>query len=248
MIRRAATVFFLVLAVAFVSAAPAEAQFARASLAGMASDPDGAALPGVTVTARNEASGLIRTAVTSASGGYVMQGLVPGTYTVSFALEGFRAVERTGIELRIGQQGAINATLELSSVAETITVTAESPMIEVTSKEVGGALAANEIEDLPSINRSFILFASLIPGVVAAEGTDTISADVIFVNGQDDQVNQFNIDGAANDDQFNGGNAGGQVRAAFDAMQEFQILTSQFDAEFGRSTGAVVNADRKSVV
>ena len=243
---RHALLFLMTLAVALALAAPAEAQFARASVAGTVSDPDGAPLPGVTVTVRNEDSGLMRTAVTSGSGGYIIQGLVPGTYTVTFAIEGFRPVERPGVELRIGQQGAIDANLELSAVTETLTVTAASPMIEVSSKEVGGSLAANEIEDLPSINRSFILFASLIPGVVAAEGTSTISADVIFVNGQDDQVNQFNIDGAANDDQFNGGNAGGQVRAAFDAMQEFQVLTSQFDAEFGRSTGAVVNAVTKS--
>jgi len=244
--HRAFTLFVAFFVAALMFAAPAQAQFARASVAGTVADPDGAPLPGVTVTVRNEDSGLIRTAVTSGSGGYVMQGLVPGTYTVTFALEGFRPVERPGVLLRIGQQGAIDATLELSAVTETLTVTAASPMIEVTSKEVGGALTANEIEDLPSINRSFILFASLIPGVVASPGTGTVSSDVIFVNGQDDQVNQFNIDGAANDDQQNGGNAGGQVRAAFDAMQEFQILTSQFDAEFGRSTGAVVNAVTKS--
>ncbi|HEX9698132.1 MAG TPA: carboxypeptidase-like regulatory domain-containing protein, partial [Acidobacteriota bacterium] len=81
-------------------AAPAQAQFARASVAGTVADPDGAPLPGVTVTVRNEDSGLIRTAVTSGSGGYVMQGLVPGTYTVTFALEGFRPVERPGVLLR----------------------------------------------------------------------------------------------------------------------------------------------------
>ena len=90
------------------------------------------------------------------------------------------------------------------------------------------------------------MFSSLLPGVVGRQGTGTLSADVIFVNGQDDNNNQFNIDGAANDDDQNGGNAGGQVRAAFEAMAEFQILTSQFDAEFGRTIGGVINAVTKS--
>jgi len=225
---------------------PVEAQFARAAVQGDAVDPDGLPLPGVAVTLRNVATGATRTVVTAASGGYVVQGLVPGTYTITFSLQGFQTVEQTGLELHVGQSPSVNVTMTLSSLEETVTVTALTPMIEVTSKEVGGTLTAREIEDLPSINRSFILFAALLPGVVASQGTGTLSADVIYVNGQDDNNNQFNIDGAANDDDQNGGNAGGQVRAAFEAMAEFQILTSQFDAEFGRTIGGVINAVTKS--
>jgi outer membrane receptor protein involved in Fe transport len=238
------SVAFFVAAVLF--AAPAHAQFARAQVSGQVTDPDGAPLPGVTVVARNEASGLVREVVTGGRGNYLFQGLVPGTYTLTFTLEGFRGIERPSVVLAVGQQPRLNIQLDLSNVEETVTVTALTPMVETTSKEVGGALNATEIENLPSINRSFIMFASLIPGVHAALGTTTTSSDVIFVNGQDDTSNQFNIDGAANDDDFNGGNAGGQVRAAFEAMEEFQILTSQFDAEFGRTQGAVVNAVTKS--
>lgn len=227
-------------------ALPAEAQFARSDLTGTVSDPDGAPLPGVTVGARNEANGSLRSVVTSIAGGYRFQGMTPGSYTITFSLSGFTTVEHPGMLLRVGQSPQLSMTMVLGSIEETLTVTAVSPMVEVASKEVGGSLTAREIENLPSINRSFIMFASLLPGVHAALGTTTTSSDVIFVNGQDDTSNQFNIDGAANDDDFNGGNAGGQVRAAFEAMEEFQILTSQFDAEFGRTQGAVINAVTKS--
>ena len=227
-------------------ALPAEAQFARSELKGAVLDPDGIALPGVTVVARNEANGSTRTVVTAINGSYLFQGMTPGTYTVTFSLTGFSTIEHPGTLLGVGQEPELNITMALGSIEETLTVTAVSPMVEVASKEVGGSLTANEIENLPSINRSFIMFASLLPGVHARLGTTTTSADVMFVNGQDDTSNQFNIDGAANDDDFNGGNAGGQVRAAFEAMSEFQILTSQFDAEFGRTQGAVVNAVTKS--
>ena len=243
--KRIITLVMLVV-VALVFTTPVEAQFARAAVQGDASDPDGAPLPGVTVTLSNEATGANRTVVTGASGGYVVQGLVPGNYTISFTLQGFQTVQQIGLELHVGQSPTVNVTMTLSTLEETITVTAMTPMIEVTSKEIGGSLSAREIEDLPSINRSFILFAALLPGVVARQGTGTLSADVIYVNGQDDNNNQFNIDGAANDDDQNGGNAGGQVRAAFEAMAEFQILTSQFDAEFGRTIGGVINAVTKS--
>ncbi len=227
-------------------ALPAEAQFARSALEGTVSDPDGSPLPGVTVISLNEGNGTTREVVTSIAGGYRFQGMTPGTYTITFSLGGFTSVEHPGVVLSVGQEPELNIMMALGSVEETLTVTAVSPMVELSSKEVGGSLTASEIENLPSINRSFIMFASLIPGVHARLGTSTTSADVIFVNGQDDTNNQFNIDGAANDDDYNGGNAGGQVRAAFEAMEEFQILTSQFDAEFGRTQGAVVNAVTKS--
>ena len=99
-------------------------------------------------------------------------------------------MEQLGLELRVGQAPSVNVTMTLSTLEETIMVTALTPMIEVTSKEVGASLTAREIEDLPSINRSFILFSSLLPGVVARQGTETMSADTIFVNGQDDNNTQ----------------------------------------------------------
>jgi outer membrane receptor protein involved in Fe transport len=227
-------------------ASQAGAQFANASLAGTVAGGDGSGLPGVAVTVRNQESGLVRSAVTAGDGGYSVTGLKPGTYEVTFELAGFRSNSRKNLELRVGQETRLAVTLEVGKLEETITVTSDAPIVETTSKEIGGTLNTQEFLDLPSQNHSFALFAALLPGVVPSPATESTSADAIFANGQDDNNNAFYVDGANNDDDVIGARAGAQARTAIEAIQEFQVLTSQFDAEFGRSTGAVLNAVTKS--
>lgn len=227
-------------------AAQAAAQLANSSLSGTATDADGSGLPGVAVILRNQESGLVRTTVTAENGTYALSGVKPGLYAVTFDLEGFPAVSREGVELRVGQETRLSATLMLEQMAETLTVTGETPLVETTSKEIGGTLTAQELQDLPTQNRSFALFAALLPGVTPVPSTEATSGDVLFANGQDDNNNSFNVDGANNDDDVIGSRAGAQARTPIEAIQEFQVLTSQFDAEFGRSVGAVLNAVTKS--
>ena len=93
-------------------------QLADAGLAGVVTDADGEALPGVTVTASNEANGISRTTVTAVNGSYAINGLKPGLYEVSFQLEGFQSAERSGVQLRVGQETRINVTLELGAIEE----------------------------------------------------------------------------------------------------------------------------------
>jgi outer membrane receptor protein involved in Fe transport len=226
--------------------APAGAQLANATLSGTVTDGAGAGLPGVAVTLLNQENGLTRTAVTTANGSYAVPGIRPGVYTVSFELEGFGGVTRKDVELRVGQEVRLSPALELGKIEEAITVTGDAPAVEVTSKEIGGTLTVQEFQDLPTQNRSFALFAALLPGVTPVPSTESTSGDTIFVNGQDDNNNAFNVDGANNDDDVIGARAGAQTRTAIEAIQEFQVLTSQFDAEFGRSTGGVLNAITKS--
>lgn len=234
-------------AVALTLAVPVEAQFARAGVEGVIRSPDGAPLPGATVTVVNEASGFKRSTVTSATGGYRLAGLTPGAYVITFTLAGFRTVVRTGIQLAVGTSPRLNVAMELGGVEETITVAAPEPLVETTSKQVGGTLGTQEFRDLPSQNRSAVLFAALLPGVVPSPASQaSAAADSVFVNGQDEADNSFNVDGVNNDDDVIGGIAGAQTRIAFEAIQEFQVLTSQFDAEFGRATGGVINAVTKS--
>ena len=158
-LRRTFVVVVVALAMAF--ALPAEAQFARSQLSGTVRDPDGAPLPGVTIVASNESNGSLRTVVSNLVGGYRFQGMTPGTYTITFSLNGFTTVEHPGMVLSTGQEPQLSITMVLGSIEETLTVTAVSPMVEVASKEVGGSLTSSEIENLPSINRSFVMFASL---------------------------------------------------------------------------------------
>ncbi|HEV8579611.1 MAG TPA: TonB-dependent receptor [Thermoanaerobaculia bacterium] len=227
-------------------ASQARAQLANSSISGTVTGADGAGLPAVTVTVRNQESGLVRTTVTATNGSYAISGVKPGVYEVSFDLEGFPSVNRRDVELRVGQETRLGATMKLEQIEESITVIGEAPVVETTSKEIGGTLTTQEFQDLPTQNRSFALFAALLPGVVPVPSTESTSGDAIFVNGQDDNNNSFNVDGANNDDDVIGARAGAQTRTAIEAIQEFQVLTSQFDAEFGRSTGAVLNAVTKS--
>lgn len=227
-------------------AAQARAQLANSSLSGTVTGAGGSGLPGVTVTLRNQESGLVRTTVTAENGAYAISGVKPGLYQATFDLEGFPTVSREGVELRVGQETRLSAALTLEQVAEAITVTSEAPVVETTSKEIGGTLTRQELQDLPSQNRSFALFAALLPGVTPLPSTEPTSGDVLFANGQDDNNNSFNIDGANNDDDVIGSRAGAQARTPIEAIQEFQVLTSQFDAELGRSVGAVLNAVTRS--
>lgn len=237
---------FAVAAVALALALPAQAQFARSSLNGRVTDPDGSPLPGVTVGIRNEASGYTRQTVTGVDGGYDINGVTPGTYTVTFSLQGFNAEQREGVRLSVGIESSLDATLNLGNVEETVTVTAQTPLVETTSKEVGGHITSDQFETLPSQNRSFVMFARLLPGVNASPSTESTASDALFINGQDDNNNSFNVDGAENSDDAIGARAGAQTRTALDSIQELQILTTQFDAEFGRTQGGVINAVTKS--
>ncbi len=229
-----------------ILAVPAAAQFANADLAGEVSDADGGALPGVLVTATDEGTGRVRTTVTAANGTYAMNGLRPSLYRVTFALDGFQTVRRDEVQLRVGQETRINATLQISEVEDEIVVTGSAPVVEVASKEIGGTLTTEEFEALPTQNRSALLFASLMPGVIPSPSTDSTAGDALFVNGQDDNNNGFFMDGANNDDDVIGARAGAQARTPMEAIQEFQVLTTQFDAEFGRTLGGVLNAVTKS--
>jgi outer membrane receptor protein involved in Fe transport len=229
-----------------LAAVPAPGQFAFAELSGTVVAPDGTRLSRVAVTARDPATGLRRSATTTDAGTYVIAGLKPGTYLVTFKLSGFTTVESQGVELRLGQTTQLLIRLQPLALSETINVIANPQLIDVETKQIGDTLTADEFRDLPTQNRSFVLFAALVPGVVPNPQTDTSSSDALYINGQHQANNSFRVDGAKNDDPTTGSIAGAQVRTAIEAIQEFQVLTSQYDAEFGGATGGVLNAITKS--
>ena len=129
---------------------------------------------------------------------------------------------------------------------ETVTVSAGTPLVDVTSKEIGGNITSETLVKLPSVNGNFIGFIGLLPGIVPSISTESFGSDSISVNGQDPRNNNYTVDGGNNNDDVIGQRAGMQARTPIEAIQEFQVITGQYDAEFGRTTGAVVNAVIKS--
>ncbi|MGH9159668.1 MAG: TonB-dependent receptor [Vicinamibacteraceae bacterium] len=226
-------------------AAPAAAQQGSTEVRGRVVDEQGAVLPGVTVTVRNQDTGMFRETMSNAEGTYFISGVTPGQYEIAAQLEGFKRYVRRDVALAIGRTATVDIRLEVGALEDAITVTAETPLVDVTSKEVGGNITNRELVSLPSINRNYIGFIGLLPGVIPNISTESFGSDSINVNGQDARNNNYMLDGANNNDDVIGQRAGTQARTPLEAIQEFQVLTSQFDAEFGRTTGAIVNAVTK---
>ena len=241
--RRRILVF---LVTTLLSVPAAFAQQGTADIRGRVVDSQGAVLPGVTVVARHQESGLYREAITGTDGLFLMSAMTPGVYEVSAELQGFKKYTRRDIVVAVGATAQIEVKLEVGGVAETVTVTGESPIVDTTSNEIGGRISAQEFVDTPSFNRNFAGYLGMLPGVVATISATTFGADSISVAGQNVRNVNYTMDGSNNNDTFNGGNGGAQARVPVEAVQEFQLLTSQFDAEFGLASGGVVNSVSKS--
>src|SRR5947209_15960186 len=237
----------LSLFVAFVLRAPVLiAQQGTSEIKGRVSAGDGSVLPGVSVTIKHQESGVVRTTITDKDGVYFMSGVTPGTYELTAELAGFKSFRRRNVRLEVGKTSTVDVKLDMGAAAEEITVTAAAPIIDVTSKEVGGNITSKELTELPSVNRNFIGFVGLLPGVVPNISTESFGADAVSVNGQDSRNNNYMVDGGNNNDDVIGQRAGTQARTPIEAIQEFQVLTNQFDAEFGRTAGGVINAVTKA--
>ena len=226
-------------------ASAASAQQGTSEIRGVVLDAQNAVLPGVTLTFRNQDTGMFREAVSNTDGTYFVTGLPPGPYEIRAMLSGFKQYTRPDVRLEIGKTTTLDVALEVGRVEEVVTVTAETPIVDVSSKEIGGRLTSRDLIDLPSVNRNFVGFIGLLPGIVPNISTESFGSDAVFVNGTDSRNNNFFVDGANNNDDVIGQRAGTQARTPIEAIQEFQVLTHQFDAEFGRTTGAVINAITK---
>ena len=241
---RRLTTFLTVAALVGATATLALAQQGRTELRGRIMDETGGALPGVTVFIQNEADGTFREVITGADGSYFAAQLLPGTFSITAALPGFGTFQTTGYELRVGATVPLDIVLGVGALEETVTVSGQAPLVDLTSAEVGGTLDSQELTEMPLQNRSAFAAISLLPGIQflpsASGGNDTIIA-----NGQTAASSNLNVDGGYNSDSTSGGAGGSQVKVAIESVQEFQVVSGQFDAEFGRSSGAVINAVTK---
>ena len=226
--------------------ASAFAQGGRSDISGTILDSGKAVLPGATVTVTNEANGLERSTVTDGEGKFILPNLQPGTYTVKAELGGFQTATRTGMVVNVGQELSLNLTLNVAGVQETLTVTAQSPIVETTSNRIGTNITSNEIDGLPSANRSQFSLMQTIPGLVPVLQVGSFEGGQYSANGQATTNNLFLVDGQNDNDSRRGGSQGTQARVALDAMAEYQVQTHQYNAEYGGSTGVVVNSVTRS--
>ena len=225
-------------------AAPAFAQQGTADIGGRVTDEQGGVLPGVMIVLTNEDTGVFRDVTSGEDGSYFVSALTPGRYRLAAKLASFKNFERRGLLLEVGKTLTINFILAVGTLAESVTVTDVSPLIDVTSTEVGGNIGTTDLTELPAPNRSVFAMVALLPGVQFLP-SNQFGNDAFIASGQAAQGNNVTLDGGYNSDDALGSSVGGQTRTALESVQEFQVLTNQYDAEFGRATGAVVNAVTK---
>jgi hypothetical protein len=229
-----------VLLIAALLAWPSVSHAQEAVLTGTVTDSTGGVLPGVTMTAVHEASGNRFIGVTDERGVYRIAARV-GAYQLTAELQGFATVARTGVEVLVGQIANINVQMAPSNVQETVTVSAEAPLLDVTTSTLGGNVDPRQVQELPIQGRNWMALAMVAPG--SRVSSDTATTPLPDRNGGEQPEYQFAIDGQqVNSEQ----GYGGQPRYSQDSIAEFQFISNRFDATMGRSTGVQVVAITRS--
>ena len=237
----------LLLTIFFSGTLPLLAQAAStgAQLSGTILDPNGAVVPGATVTLHSETTGIDRSAISDASGQYQFLLVPAGQYTLSAQAAGFAKLTNTGITLTVGQVANLPVTLQLAGISAEVTVTGDAQLVETQRTSVATTVDQTRIDNLPINGRNYINF-TLTNSQVARDTAPSIGAaptSGLNVGGQRARANLVNVDGAdAVDDSVNG------VRSTVsqEAVQEFQLLTNGYAAEYGRASGGVVNIITRS--
>ena len=231
--------------------AAAVAQTTTGTILGEVKDSTGGTLPGVTVTAVNQANGLTREAVTDGLGSYRFAAMPPGVYTVKAALAGFKEATRADLRLAINSQVSAPFTLEVGGLEETITVTEQAPLVNTTENVVRTLVDTQQIASLPLKSRDFIDLTLLAPGVVTDQGSaQSGQTDSISFGGMNEGYKSIWLEGVDFNDEVTGGgsslSSATRIALAQEAIQEFQVMASSYSAEFGRSASGAINILTKS--
>jgi outer membrane receptor protein involved in Fe transport len=219
------------------------AQLSTGSIEGTITDGT-APLPGVTVTAINNETGFTRSSVTAADGGFRLASLQVGTYAVKAELAGFATVTVEKVEVRVATNRTLDIAMQQAKVAESVTVTAEVPLVE-TTPSIGTVVSQDELQSLPLNGRQFANLGVLAPGTTLDYNTDPTKPGqlVIALNGGSGRNVNYMIDGGDNMDDT----IGGQLQNYnLEAVQEFKIQTMQYKAEYGRSSGGILTVVTKT--
>lgn len=236
------------LACVLATVAPLLAQIQAGRIVGSVFDPNKAVVPGATVTVANKATNVTRRVTSGNIGGYVVPALDPGLYDVSATAPGFRTTVRSGVEMQVGKDLLLDIDLVIGETNVQVEVTAEIPLLNSESGNLGHVMTNQQIVDLPLNGRGFNELARLTPGVVHLPGTGSVNRiRPEFFNGttmsgvRGRQVSYY-LDGADTSEQHQGGS---WIQTSIDALQEFSVQQNAYSAEHSRS-GSFFNATTKS--
>lgn len=246
----------LAVLVALLAGAPAFAQTTTATLSGVVKDASGALVPNVKVTAKNANTGATRDTTTDIEGRYSLTNLGPGQYEVRAERVGFKTAAQSGVTLTVGGATVLDLTIQIGEVTEVVEVKQEEPLIEPTRAELSRVINERSIESLPIIGRNFVDFAKLSSGVAPGRentgggafkepdtGVGSAAAPRLTFGGQSELSTLILVDGADNIQTFTGLP---RVTPSQEAVREFRVLNSAFQAEYGRALGGFVNILTKS--
>ena len=233
---------------------PFSANAQQATLVGTITDPSGAALAGVSVTATNIESNAVKTIQTNASGQYVMPDLNIGHYSVKAELTGFKIAEQKNITLQVGDRDRVDFKMQVGGVQETVTVEANPVRIQTETGEQSNVITGQQISQLAVSGRSMYQLAALVPGASSQIGGGGMSAGVVNTpvggdasvefNGLRQNHNIYLLDGGEDDDR--GGAGGMSIAPSSDAIAEFRTLTSNYSADYGLSSAGTMTMVLKS--
>jgi hypothetical protein len=236
----------LLLVFALAGSALAQTDVTTSRISGTVEGTDKAPLPGVTVEATNKDTGLKLLNVTDAQGFYRILNLPTGNYSLSATLDGFATATAANVRLLLGSAPTVNFTLQSAKISESITVTSEAPLVEVTNTTVGTTIQQEQIKNIPSIGRDFRQFVLLTPESRLEAERNTIS-----LSGERGINTSVNVDGVDYNNAFFGGTVGAaEGRAPLsisqESIKEFSVVTNGASVEFGRSGGGFVNVITKN--
>jgi hypothetical protein len=230
---------FLVVAVPF-----ATAQRSTATIRGTVRDASQAVVPGATVTATNQDTGLTRASVSNADGLFSLPDLPVGRYQVTAELSGFKTAVRTGVALRVADDFLIDFELQAGTLTEIVSVEASSTPVRLLGGDVSGVITGQQVRELPLNGRNFLQLATLMPGVSAPDFLNVkdkglLGGSDLSVSGGDVTANLWSVDGANNNDV--GSNRTILIYPSLEAIEEFKILRNSYGPEFGGASGAQIN-------
>ncbi len=248
--KRALTLLFLLF-----SSSGILAQIATGGITGTVHDQTGAVVPNAKITLTNDSTGVTNSTVSTSTGTYSLTGVMPGSYTLQGEANGFQTFVESGLQVHVQATLTVDMPLVAGKVANQVTVTAAAPLLQSESASVGQTITSQAINDMPLQTRDWVSLAQLSAGVntapVGNPSSDSGESDSAYfsVDGVNLWQNDFRLDGINDNIEVYGGSSVGNNAAIVpppDAIEEFKLQNGDFNAEFGHSTGAVVNAVIKS--